>query len=147
LVGAGGHGRTRTGTGFVRIQFGRFTRIARMGEHVEVTGTMDFVPLMREITANYEAGDVSDLTMHDGSEIRLHKLAKDWDPFDRFSAINAMQKAKQKGEILTGLLYINQEAKELHSTLNTSDVPLNAISQDTLCPGSEMLAKLNSSLR
>ena len=116
-------------------------------EHVEATATMDFVPLMREITANYEAGDVSELTMHDGSEIRLHKLAKDWDPFDRFSAINAMQKAKQKGEILTGLLYINQEANELHTTLNTSDVPLNALSKDLLCPGSEMLAKLNASLR
>ncbi len=116
-------------------------------EHVEVTGTIDFVPMMHEITTSYEAGDVSDLTMHDGSEIRLHKLAKDWDPFDRFSAINAMQKAKHKGEILTGLLYINQEANELHTTLNTNDVPLNALPQDLLCPGSEMLGKVNASLR
>ena len=116
-------------------------------EHVEVTGTMDFVPMMTEITTSYEAGDVSDLTMHDGSEIRLHKLAKDWDPFDRFSTINAMQKAKKSGEILTGLLYINQEANELHSTINSSETPLNAIAQSVLCPGSDSLEKLNASLR
>ena len=60
-------------------------------EHVEITGTMDFVPMMREITTTYEAGSVNDLVMHDGSTIRLHKLAKDWDPFDRVSAANALQ--------------------------------------------------------
>ena len=31
-------------------------------EHVEITGTMDFVPMMREITTTYEAGSVNDLT-------------------------------------------------------------------------------------
>ncbi|MGB5014967.1 MAG: 2-oxoacid:ferredoxin oxidoreductase subunit beta [Pyrinomonadaceae bacterium] len=116
-------------------------------EHVEVTGTMDFVPYEKEITTTYEAGDVSDITMHDGSEIRLHKLQKDWDPQDRFSAINAMQRAKQKGEILTGLLYINEDSSDLHSMINTSETPLNAISKDILCPGSDALGKLNSSLR
>src|SRR5688500_4094638 len=79
-------------------------------EHVEVTGTMDFVPMMREITATYESGSINDLTMHDGSIIRLHKLAKDWDPFDRVSAANALQRAKQTGEILTGLLYMDNKS-------------------------------------
>lgn len=116
-------------------------------EHVEVTGTMDFVPMMTEITASYEAGDVSDITMHDGSQIRLHKLQKDWDPQDRFSAINAMQRAKHKGEILTGLLYIHEDSRDLHSMINTSDLPLNSLGKDILCPGSEMLEKLNGSLR
>src|SRR6187549_4052584 len=52
-------------------------------EHVEITGTMDFAPMMSEITTSYEAGSINDLVMHDGSVIRLHKLAKDWDPMDR----------------------------------------------------------------
>ncbi len=116
-------------------------------EHVEVAGTLDFVPMMREITTNYEAGDVTDITMHDGSEIRLHKLQKDWDPLDRFSAINAMQRAKQKGEILTGLLYIDEESSDLHSMINTSEQPLNSLGQELLCPGSDTLAKVNASLR
>ncbi len=116
-------------------------------EHVEVTGTVDFVPMMREITTTYEAGDVNDLVMHDGTTIRLHKLAKDWDPFDRMSAAGAMQKAKQSGEILTGLLYIDESSNDLHGILNTSDRALNALGKDALCPGSDALAKLNASLR
>lgn len=116
-------------------------------EHVEATATMDFVPMMREITTNYESGSVNDLVMHDGSKIRLHKLAKDWDPLDRFSAINAVQRAKRDGEILTGLLYINEDSTDLHSVLKTSGRPLNSLSEAELCPGSEALAALNRSLR
>ncbi|HEV8590830.1 MAG TPA: hypothetical protein VGQ55_01910, partial [Pyrinomonadaceae bacterium] len=116
-------------------------------EHVEITGTMDFVPMMKEITANYEAGSINDLMMHDGSVIRLHKLAKDWDPFDRLSAANALQRAKQTGEILTGLLYMNRESSDLHELIKTSDRPLNSLSKDDLCPGSEALSRINAGLR
>jgi len=108
---------------------------------------MDFVPISKEILASYEAGSVKDLTMHDGSTIHLHKLAKDWDPFDRLSAINAVQRAKQQGEILTGLLYIDSDSADLHSMLNTSEVALNSLGKDALCPGSAALEKLNTSLR
>lgn len=116
-------------------------------EHVEVTGTMDFVPLMREITATYESGDVSDITMHDGSAIRLHKLEKDWDPLDRFSAMNAMHRARSRDEILTGLIYVDPASSDLHNMLQTSEQPLNSLSQATLCPGSEVLEKINGGLR
>src|SRR5688500_8183921 len=116
-------------------------------EHVEMTGTMDFVPMMREITTTYESGSINDLTMHDGSVIRLHKLAKDWDPFDRVSAAIALQRAKQTGEILTGLLYIDSNSNDLHEMLQTNDRPLNSLSKSELCPGSYVIAKLNASLR
>ena len=116
-------------------------------EHIEATATIDFVPMMQEITASYEAGSVNDLLMHDGTAIRLHKLAKDWDPFDRISAVNAVQRAKQKGEILTGLLYMDEASSDLHEMIKTNDRPLNSLSQDVLCPGSEALAKFNEGLR
>ena len=116
-------------------------------EHLEATATIDFVPISKEILTSYEAGSVNDLLMHDGTTIRLHKLAKDWDPFDRLSAMNAVQRAKQKGEILTGLLYMNEDSSELHEMIKTSDKPLNALGKADLCPGSETLAKLNASLR
>lgn len=116
-------------------------------DHVQITGTVDFAPMMSEITASYEAGDISDITMHDGSEIRLHKLAKDWDPLDRISTINAMQRAKSKGEILTGLLYMDQDSSDLHEMIKTSERPLNALSKADLCPGSDLLSEINASLR
>lgn len=116
-------------------------------EHIEATSTVDFVPISREILASYEEGSVKDLTMHDGTTIHLHKLEKDWDPLDRFSAINAMQRAKQKGEILTGLLYLDENSQDLHELINTTYRPLNKLGEAELCPGSEALAKLNASLR
>lgn len=116
-------------------------------EHIEATSTVDFVPISREILASYEAGSVKDLTMHDGTTIHLHKLEKDWDPLDRFSAIKAMQRAKQKGEILTGLLYLDESSKDLHELINTTGRPLNKLGEAELCPGSDALAKLNASLR
>jgi 2-oxoglutarate ferredoxin oxidoreductase subunit beta len=108
---------------------------------------MDYAPMMTEITTTYEAGSINDLLMHDGTTIRLHKLAKDWDPFDRWSAINAMQRARQDNEILTGLLYMDHNSTELHEMINTSERPLNALSQADLCPGADKLAKINESLR
>jgi 2-oxoglutarate ferredoxin oxidoreductase subunit beta len=116
-------------------------------EHVEVTGTVDFAPMMQEITTTYEAGSINDLVMHDGTTIRLHKLAKDWDPFDRMSAAAAMQRARSTGEILTGLLYIDQESLPLHEMIRVSDRPLNSLGEADLCPGSSALDKLNASLR
>ncbi len=116
-------------------------------EHVAATATMDFVPLMREITTSYEAGSVQDLVMHDGSTIRLNKLQKDWDPYDRLSATNAVRQAKRRDEILTGLLYVNENSTDLHDLLDTSARPLNSLSQNELCPGQDALAKLNASLR
>lgn len=116
-------------------------------EHVEAMGTIDFVPLSREIRTSYEAGSVKELMMHDGTTIHLKKLAKDWDPQDRLSTINAMQRARANGEILAGLLYINEGAPDLQEMLNCSDTPLNALDRSKLCPGNEALAKLNESLR
>lgn len=116
-------------------------------EHMETTAMMDFVPIAKEIKASYEEGSVQDLQMHDGSVIKLHKLANDWEPTDRFSAINAVQRAKQSGEILTGLLYMDPDTSDLHSLIQTSDKPLNSLTKEVLCPGSEALAKLNASLR
>jgi len=116
-------------------------------EHIEATATMDFVPISREILTSYEAGSIQELTMHDGSQIHLHKLEKDWDPQDRNSAANAIHHAKQRGEILTGLLYIDENSQELHDLINTTEVPLNQLDKDVLCPGSAALEKLNASLR
>jgi 2-oxoglutarate/2-oxoacid ferredoxin oxidoreductase subunit beta len=116
-------------------------------EHMETTTLLDFVPLMREITTTYEAGSVEDLTMHDGTSIHLRKLAKDWDPLDRVSAANAMMKARAKDEILTGLLYIDEDSRDLHELIQTSDAALNSLGKSQLCPGTPALAKLNDSLR
>lgn len=116
-------------------------------EHVEATATIDFVPQMTEITTSYAEGDSKQVKMHDGSHINLHKLASDWNPLDRQSAMNAIINAKQKDEILTGLLYMQVDSIDLHQLILTSDKPLNKMTEEDLCPGIEALEVINKSLR
>lgn len=116
-------------------------------EHVGATATIDFVPIQEEIIATYAEGSETHVRMHDGSYINLHKLSTNWDPQDRMSAINALQSARNKGEILTGLLYIQPETNDLHKTLKTSDTPLNVLKEDSLCPGISKLEAINNEFR
>jgi 2-oxoglutarate ferredoxin oxidoreductase subunit beta len=108
---------------------------------------VDFVPYMETITASYPEGGIEAIDMHDGSTLQLRKLAKDWDPHDRLSAMNAVKHAQARGEILTGLLFIDDDRSELHEILGTADAPLNTLREAELCPGSEALAALNEGLR
>ncbi|MCU0361157.1 MAG: 2-oxoacid:ferredoxin oxidoreductase subunit beta [Bacteroidia bacterium] len=116
-------------------------------EHVEATSTIDFVPEMKEITTSYAEGTAQKVKMHDGSFIHLNKLDQDWDFQNRFSAMKALSEAKQKGEILTGLLYMNPESKDLHHTIDSSHNPLNSLGKQELCPGAEALNDVNAGLR
>lgn len=116
-------------------------------EHVEATATVDFVPEMQEISVEYGKGEYKQVKMHDGSMIQLHKLAEEWDPLSRQSAMNAVINAKAKNEILTGLLYVNPDAFDLHHMIKTANVPLNRLGKDVLCPGSAALADINAGLR
>lgn len=116
-------------------------------EHVEATATVDFIPNMKEIKTSYDEGTSKQVKMHDGSVIQLQKLANDWDPQDRQSAMNAMHHAKQKGEILTGLLFTSPNTKDLHLTLNTTESPLNSLPQQDLCPGNKTLQEINAGFR
>jgi 2-oxoglutarate/2-oxoacid ferredoxin oxidoreductase subunit beta len=116
-------------------------------EHVHATGTVDFVPEMSEITVSYDEGSYRKVKLHDGSTIGLKKLDNEWDPFDRRSAREALWKARDKGEILTGLLYMESAPRDLHHTLNTNTRPLNAMGKEELCPGSAVLREINAELR
>jgi 2-oxoglutarate ferredoxin oxidoreductase subunit beta len=116
-------------------------------QHIEATATIDFVPEMREITTSYPGGSTQAVTMHDGSQIKLNKLDNHWDPLDRRSAQQAIMTAKEKNEILTGLIYIKPQTNDLHATLNTSMRALNTLTEAELCPGSATLREINASLR
>lgn len=116
-------------------------------QHIEATSTVDFVPFEETIETQYETGEIKMVEMHDGSWLRLHKLAQQWNPEDKISAINALQQSHVNEEILTGILYIDHENKALHHLLGTTKIPLNQLSQDILCPGIDVLEEINADLR
>ena len=116
--------------------------------HAERAAEIDWVPGKQEISVAYEAGSTCDVTLHDGSVVRLEKLGDD-DPaaLDRRSASARMQEADAAGRLLTGLLFIDERGDDLHRTLNTGERALNALDEDALCPGSEALEAINERLR
>jgi 2-oxoglutarate ferredoxin oxidoreductase subunit beta len=116
-------------------------------EHNEAVNSLDVITVHREITTDYEPGTVQEVRQHDGSILRLRKLAPGYDPTDRIAAMNHVQSRYADGEIATGLLYFNHAPRDLHGALNTVPAPLNQLGERELCPGSVALAKLNESLR
>jgi 2-oxoglutarate ferredoxin oxidoreductase subunit beta len=116
-------------------------------EHAEATGTVDFIPMREEITASYAAGHAHEVTLHDGSVLHLEKLAEDLDPFDRVSALVALERYRARDQILTGLIYMNKDSRDLHEVLETSRRPLNSLREEDLCPGNKVLVNINASLR
>ena len=87
------------------------------------------------------------VTMHDGSQVLLRKVAGDYDPTDRAVALEAIQRHLKQDQYLTGLLYISDGQPEFHELNATPDLPLNQIPYDKLNPGPEALASLMKRFR
>jgi 2-oxoglutarate ferredoxin oxidoreductase subunit beta len=107
----------------------------------------DFVPPAREITADYDQGATVSLTMHDGSTVRLSKVAPDYDPTDRQKASAYLQQRATHGEVPTGLLFLDESAGDMHDQNATTDVPLSRVPFEKLCPGKSALAELQEAFR
>jgi 2-oxoglutarate ferredoxin oxidoreductase subunit beta len=116
-------------------------------EHNESVSRIDFISQREEITASYAPGEVMDVRQHDGSSLRFRKLHSDYDPTDRYAALSYMNTHQARGEVVTGLLYIDPLVTDLHVALNTSATPLNQLDATQLCPGARVLDSFNSSLR
>ncbi|MDW5441878.1 2-oxoacid:ferredoxin oxidoreductase subunit beta [Polaromonas sp. SM01] len=116
-------------------------------EHNEAVSRIDFISARDEITASYAPGEVVEVVQHDGSSLRFRKLREDYDPTDRYAALSYMNAHQARGEVVTGLLYLDPLATDLHVALNTSETPLNRLDAASLCPGAQALDKVNQSLR
>ncbi len=116
-------------------------------EHNEVVNRLDFWPSREAIKVDYDEGSVIEVPQHDGSIIKLRKARDDYDPTDRLGAMNQIQSHAAKGEVLTGLLYLNPDSEDLHAHMNTCETAFNKLGEKELCPGSGMLEKINAGLR
>jgi 2-oxoglutarate ferredoxin oxidoreductase subunit beta len=116
-------------------------------QHNEAVNRLDFIEGREEITTDYAPGEVVTVTQHDGSTLRLRKLAADYDATNRVKVMNYLQERAEKGEVVTGLLYVQPDSSDLHENLNTVEAPLNQLTERELCPGSVALDRINASLR
>ncbi len=115
--------------------------------HNQAVSRVDFIDPARPLEAEIAPGEMIELDQPDGSILRLRKLHPDYDPTDRLTAMNHVQTHQAMGEVVTGLLYVDRSAQDLHAALRTNAAPLNSLGADRLCPGSQALARLNKSMQ
>jgi len=116
-------------------------------EHNEAVNRLDFITGQAPITVEQEPGTVQIVEQHDGSRLALRKLAGDYDIRDRMAAMNFLQEHAAKGQVVTGLIFVDPDPIDLHERLNTVPQPLRSLSEKDLCPGAAALEAINSSLR
>ncbi|HXY15102.1 MAG TPA: 2-oxoacid:ferredoxin oxidoreductase subunit beta [Terriglobales bacterium] len=118
-----------------------------MKDHEEPIQDISFIPAFEEIDVEYDPGATVQLTMHDGSRLQLHKIEEDYDPTDRVRAITRLHEARDKGEVLTGVFYVNPTAPTFMDVLNVVDDPLATLPESLVRPGREVLEQVMEELR
>jgi 2-oxoglutarate/2-oxoacid ferredoxin oxidoreductase subunit beta len=107
----------------------------------------DFVPPATEIVAEIGAQGSTAVTMHDGSVVRFRSVPKDYDPTDRAAVMACLQEHQSRGEIVTGLLYVNETVANVHDMNQTTAIPLVDVPFEDLCPGADALHSLQDEYR
>jgi 2-oxoglutarate ferredoxin oxidoreductase subunit beta len=118
-----------------------------MKDHEEPLQEISFVPVFEDITIDYDPGTTVEVTMHDGSKLRLRKLEEEYDATHRIRAITRLNEAHQKGEVLTGVFYVNPTAPTFIDLLNLVDEPLATLPESVVRPGREVLTQVMEELR
>ncbi|MGB0125559.1 MAG: 2-oxoacid:ferredoxin oxidoreductase subunit beta [Silvibacterium sp.] len=118
-----------------------------MQEHEEAISEVGFVPYFEEIAIDYDAGSTYDVTMHDGSHLRLRKLHDDYNPTDRVAAVKSLMEAHERGEVLTGVFYLNTEKPSFTDLLNMVDEPLATLPQERTRPSKQVLQEIMTRLQ
>jgi 2-oxoglutarate ferredoxin oxidoreductase subunit beta len=107
----------------------------------------DFIPAANEIIAEIGQNQSTAVTMHDGSVVRFRSVPKSYDPTDRAAVESCLREHQGRGEVVTGLLYLNESVQDVHEMSQTPDQPLVDIPFEELCPGASALNSLQDEYR
>jgi 2-oxoglutarate ferredoxin oxidoreductase subunit beta len=120
---------------------------AYMKEHDAPLQELSFIPAFEDITVEYDPGTTTDVTMHDGSHLRLRKLEEGYDPSDRARAVGRLMESGKKGEVLTGVLFVDPKAPSFVDLLGMVETPLATLPEDRVRPPRAALDEIVESLR
>lgn len=115
-------------------------------EHEELLHEIGFVPHYEQIEVDYEEGQVLDVEMHDGSHVRLKKLNRDFNPMNKKEAVDLLHESRDRGEFLTGLIYVNPSKESFMESLNMVDEPLATLPIEKTRPSREDLDRIMAEL-
>jgi len=120
---------------------------AYMKDHEEPLHEVDFVPFYEDIAVDYEEGAAWEVQLHDGSRLVLRKLDRDYDPTDRLGAVQALSASARSGEVLTGIMYLENERENFLEMLGVVDEPLATLPERMVRPTQEALARVMDEFR
>jgi 2-oxoglutarate/2-oxoacid ferredoxin oxidoreductase subunit beta len=109
-------------------------------DHDEQIQDVTFIPYFEEIHVDYEPGTTKDVELHDGSHLVLKKLGEDHDPTDRIGAMRLIEEARERNQMVTGMLYIDEAAQDFATRENLPTRPLRDYDEAELRIGREDFA-------
>ncbi len=114
-------------------------------DHEEPLHDITYIAPRNEIILEEElkAGEVREVTLHDGSVVILKKLEREYDPTSRVEALKILEEAQQKNWLVTGLLYVEPGRPSLTEQYNLVDTPLNRLGETDLRPSADMISRVN----
>ena len=115
-------------------------------DHDEPLADVSFVPYFEDISVDYDPGSTLDITMHDGSHVLLRKLEESYDPTNKIEALRLLTESHDRGEIITGLFYVNTQQENFLSLLNVVDEPLATLPESKVRPPKEVLDEVMQEL-
>ena len=102
--------------------------------HNDAVNRLDFMPLRAPIEAAVAPGELQQVALHDGTTLSLRRLHAEYDPTDKVGAMSYLEAHRARGEVVTGLLYLQPDSGDLHDAQHTVATPLNALSDARWCP-------------
>jgi 2-oxoglutarate ferredoxin oxidoreductase subunit beta len=116
-------------------------------ENDEPINEIGFVASFDDIEVDYDSGEVYDVQMHDGSQLRLRKLLADYDPTNKANAVRTLMEAQEKNEVLTGVFYLDTQKPTFIDQLNMVDEPLGTLPESLTRPPKSALDSLMANLQ
>ncbi|HEY9086138.1 MAG TPA: 2-oxoacid:ferredoxin oxidoreductase subunit beta [Candidatus Tyrphobacter sp.] len=113
-------------------------------EHSFALHTPDFIISGKEIVVDYEPGTAQDIEFDDGSRVILRKLEREYDPTKRLAALEVIHERRERGELVTGLLFVDTAAQDLCEREHMTETPLAHLHEEDLRISREDWAKLTA---
>lgn len=108
---------------------------------------LGFMASDQSIEVDYEEGTSTKVELPDGCSLLLKKLGRDYDPRDHKQALYTLLESSEKQELLTGLLYFNDQVPPFDETLKLVDDPLCSLPESRTRPSRAAFDEIMQSFR
>ena len=93
------------------------------------------------VIGDTEPGELTMVSLHDGSRLKLRKVEEGYDPTDRAAAMARLIEAERRQEFITGLLYYDDSRPSYAEAARLPETPLATLPDAALRPPAAALER------